>query len=246
MRLIFGAIVALALAPVCAGEITDKQVKELPAAELANLALGQAGQLMIDVDRPQDGSLKWATLRFYGRASVTGSQFGMCGSDWVTLHYDDQGSLESIDAERRYGVEGPIYRQPGKWTSEESGKICDAVESTREYFPAPGAQDALRIAKFVDAIAVRGPFSKQSFSFKCTGICNHGRSVLRALKLSDIDRARSVDCDSSALEMPSCFELVVGENRVGPFPKTFRIYGSHYMNKVVISSVTVDVGSTLE
>ena len=246
MRLAFFAIAVLALAPAHAGKISDKQARDLPTPELAKLALGHAGELMTDVDRPRDGSLKWATLRFYGRAAVTGSQFGMCGSDWVALHFDDKGALESIDAERRYGVEGPIYRQPGKWTYEESGAICDAVKSTRDYFPAPGAQDALRIAAFVDAIAGRGPFSKQSYSFKCTGICNQGRSVLRSLKLSEIDQARAIDCDSNAPEMPSCFELVVGQNKVGPFPKTFRVYGSHYMNRVVISSVKVDVGSTLE
>jgi len=247
MRLQILSIVAasLALLPAHAGQITDKQAQNLPIHELAKLALGTAGQLMIDVERPRYGSLEYGSLRFYSRAVVTGSQFGMCGSDWVTLNFDDKGSLESIAAQRRYGVEGDIYRKPGKWTYDESGTICKSVKATRLYFPAPGAQEALEIALFVDAIHGIGPFSKQKFSFQCEGFCGQGRSVLAALKLSDIDEARAIDCEPTALKLPSCFELVVGENKIGPFPKRFRIYGSNYMNKVVISAIKVYVASTI-
>ena len=248
MRLnLLGAIaLGVAALPAYAGNITDKQAQELPVPDLAQLALGEAGKLMMDVKRPRDGSLKWDTLRFYSRAVVTGSQFGMCGSDWVTLHFDDKGVLESISAQRRYGVEGPLYKKGSDWTYEESGRICSAVKNTRRYFPAPGAQESLDIARYVDAIAGRGPFAKQDFTFQCTGICGRERLLLNELQLNDIDQARIVDCEETTLTRPSCFELVVGENTVGPFPKKFRVYGTTYMNHVVISAVKVDVGSTLE
>jgi hypothetical protein len=236
---------SLALLPAHAAKITDEQARSLPVAELAHLALGAAGNLMIEVERPSDGNLNWGALRFHSRAVVTGSQFGMCGSDWVALHFDDKGSLESIDAQRRYGVEGDIYRRPGKWTYDESGSICDAVKTTQSYFPAPGAQEALEIALYVDAISGHGPFSKQNFSFECDGMCNQGRGVLATLKLNDIDEARIIDCEPTTLKIPSCFELTIGGGRIGPFPKTFRIYGTNYMNKVVITAVKVYVGSTV-
>ncbi len=243
---LLGAVAAiLALIPAHAAQITDKQARDLPVEELAQLALGAAGDLMLEVERPSDGKLSWGVLRFHSRAVVTGSQFGMCGSDWVSLHFDGEGSIESISAQRRYGVEGDIYRKPGTWTYDESGSICEGVKTTRGYFPAPGAQEALEIALYVDAISGRGPFSNQRFSFECDGMCGQGRDVLAALKLINIDEARIIDCEPTTLKIPSCFELVIGEGRVGPFPKKFRIYGTDYMNKVVITAVKVYVGSTL-
>jgi hypothetical protein len=244
-QLLIAIAASLTLLPAHAARITDQQAQNLPVAELAHLALGAAGDLMMEVERPDDGSLKWGALQFHSRAVVTGSQFGMCGSDWVSLHFDDEGLLESIDAQRRYGVEGDIYREPGNWTYNESGAICDSVKTTRGYFPAPGSQEALEIALYVDAISGRGQFSKQNFSFTCDGVCSQSRNILASLKLEDIDEARIIDCAPTNLKIPSCFELVIGEGRVGPFPKKFRIYGTNYMNKVIITTVKVYVGSTL-
>jgi len=253
----------MALIPASANaQVSAQDAKNMPLRNLASKVLGTAGSLMIEVERPRWGerfsrmpaSAPWPPadppplhrLLFFGHGVVTGSQFGLCGSDWVTVNFEDNGRVESIQAERRYGVEGPIYRKPGEWTYEESGDICDAVKTTRAYFPAPGAQEALEIALYVDAISGRGSFAKQTFTFQCDGICGQGRSVLSALKLKDIDHAREIDCNSTTLKLPSCYELVIGDNQVGPFPKKFRIYGSNYMNKLVVSSVKVHVGSTVE
>lgn len=200
---------------------------------------------MIEVERLGSGARELPDLRFFGRAVVTGSQFGLCGSDWVTLHLDDDGSVEYLDAERRFGVEGPIYRKPGEWTYEESDSICKAVKSTKTYFPAPGPQEALEIALYVDAIAGAGPFAAQRFKVTCEGRCGAKESVLSFLQLSSIDRIRAIDCNGLKLKLPSCFEVVVGEHMVGAFPMRFRIYGSNYLNKVVVSEVRVAVSSTL-
>jgi hypothetical protein len=67
-----------------------------------------------------------------------------------------------------------------------------------------------------------------------------------ALQLGDIDQAREIDCADTSLKLPSCFELVVGEHQVGPFPKKYKIYGSYYMNDLVISEIKIYVASTLE
>jgi hypothetical protein len=237
--------VVLVAPSASAGRLTDAEARDLPLAELSQRALGEAGKLMIDMDRPRDGKLAWGSLRFYGRGVVTGSQFGICGSDWVTLHFDEDGELVSIDAQRRYGVEESVYRSGKNWTYEESDAICSGVKSTRAYFPAPDPEAALAVVRFVDAIQGRGPFAKQDFEFQCTGICNRGRGLLSELQLDEIDDVRTLD-GSVLWDRKWRLEVVVGEGEVGPFPKKFRIDGSTYMNKVVISRVSVDVGSTLE
>ncbi|WP_457098187.1 hypothetical protein [Lysobacter sp. P5_B9] len=256
-------IAVLALSPFCCvAQVSPTEAQTLPLRALAKKVLGTAGSLMIDVDRPTWGERSWRMppstpwppsgppplhdLRFFGRGVVTGSQFGMCGSDWVTVHFEESGEIESLQAERHYGVEGPIYRAPGHWTYEESERICSSVKTTKTYFPAPDAQSALEIALYLDAIGDRGPFAHQSFAFSCTGICRNDRALLRELRLGNIDEARQIDCVPTKVKLPSCFELTVGDNKIGPYPKTFRVYGSNYMNKVIITAVSVDVGSTLE
>jgi hypothetical protein len=242
-----GTVAALAVSPLAlAAPITARQARELPTLELSHLALGEAGDLMIDVERLGSAVQETPDLRFFGRAVVTGSQFGLCGSDWVTLHLDEGGSVESVDAERRFGVEGQIYRKPGEWTYDESDSICKAVKSTKSYFPAPGPQEALEIALYIDAIAGTGPFATQNFKYQCEGLCGAKKSVLSYLQLRKIDRARTIDCDGVKLKLPSCFEVVVGEYNVGAFPMTFRIYGSNFMNRVIVSAIRVSVRSTSE
>jgi hypothetical protein len=242
-----GAVAVLAASPLArAASITAQQAQELPVRELSRLALGVAGDLFIDVERRKSEAGELTELVFFGRAVVTGSQFGLCGSDWVTLYFDDDGSVGALRAERRFGVEGPIYRKPGEWTYDESDAICEAVKSTKTYFPAPEPQDALEIALYVDAIAGVGPFAADKFKYKCEGRCGAKKSVLAHLQLSAIDRVRTIDCDRTKLRLPSCFEIVVGEGKVGPFPMTFRIYGSNYMNRVIVSEVRVTVSSTFE
>lgn len=234
------ALAALAVWSLAhATPITVQQARELPIRELSRLALGESGDLVIDIERPGPEARELTELRFFGRAVVTGSQFGLCGSDWITLEFNNDGSVASLDAERRFGVEGQLYRKPGEWTYDESVSICKEVKSTKNYFPAPGPQDALEIALYVDAIAGAGPFGAQKFKFKCEGVCGAKKSVLSHLQLSAIDRVRAIDCDRVELKLPSCFEVVVGER--GASAIEFRIYGSNYMNRVVVSEVRVSV-----
>ena len=236
--------IAVLLPSISAARTSAEQARTMPMQELAQKLLGESGAVMIDVDRPRfEGILE--PIRFYSHATVAGSQFGMCGADWVTVGFDEKGDVETVSAQRRYGVAGDIYRSPEKWSYDESGKVCASVKSTRNYFPAPDSQSALEIAWYVDAISGNGPFAKQSFGYSCTGLCAKSRGDLKWLRLDQITSTRSIDCPKSSLELPTCFEVVVGENKVGPFPETFRIYGTTYMNKVMVSNIVVDIGSTL-
>ncbi|WP_157582408.1 hypothetical protein [Rhodanobacter spathiphylli] len=200
---------------------------------------------MIDADRPRFPNVMEA-VTFYSHATVTGSQFGLCGADWVTVDFDERGMVDTLRAERRYGVAGNTHPKTSDWTYEESGRICAGVLSTRDYFPAPDPQSALEISWYVEAIAGEGPYATQDFEYSCTGLCGNGKDDLRWLKLSDIYSAQEIDCPTSRFEHPSCFEISVGEHRVGPFPKSFKIYGVSHPDNVVITKVSVDVGSTLE
>lgn len=252
------ALTALGLfVPVSYGRVTALDAQRLPLRVLAKKVLGEVGLLMIGVQRPSWGSqplgpypphIPWPPpgippvdqLRFFGRAEVTGSQFGMCGSDWVTVTFTDRGKVESIRAQRHYGVAGPIYRAPGTWTYTEAANICNSVKSTRHYFPAPDPDAALTIATYVDAMRGVGPFSRQSFSYTCSG-CTKAlsrQSVLRFLRLSRIRRVRYIDCGDIHLKLPSCFRIVVSKTD-GLLTGVYRIYGSDYMNKVVVQSVAV-------
>ena len=228
----------------CFGQITTDQARTMPLPELAEKLLGESGKIMIDVDRPRFPNVLEA-VTFYSHATVPGSQFGICSADWVTVDFNEHGFVDTLRSERRYGIAGNIHPPSSEWTYDEFGEMCASVASTRSYFPAPGPQEALEIALYVEAISGRGPFSKQNFSFACDGICTQGRNVLASLKMEDIDEAKTIDCEPTNLKIPSCFELVIGDGRVGPFPKKFRIYGTNYMNKVIITAVKVYVGSTL-
>ena len=124
--------------------------------------------------------------------------------------------------------------------------MCASVKSTRDFFPAPDHGSASDIARYVHAISGVGPYLMQVFSYKCTGFCGKGRRELEWLRLDKISSSRIIDCPETSLKIPSCYEVVVGDGRIGPFPKTFRIYGSNYMNKTVISEIKVDVSSTVQ
>jgi len=229
---------ALAAAP----PLTVQEAKALPLTELASRLLGAAGSIIIDVDRPRFDSLE--PVRFYSHAIAWGSYFGVCAADRITVEFDEHDRIEALQSERRYGVEGDMYRAPGSWTYEEFGKICSAVESTREYFPAPSHGAAQDIARYVDAISGLGPFSEQNFDYSCTGLCSDQSKDLAWFRLSEIQSVREIDCGNVSLELPDCYEVTVGSG-VGPFPKIFRVYGSNYMNKTVIQRVSVHVSSTL-
>ncbi|WP_156459011.1 hypothetical protein [Rhodanobacter sp. Root480] len=242
---LFLLFVSVSLPSVCTAQMTAKVARTMPLTELAHLLLGKSGAIMIGIDRPRfPGILE--PIRFYSHAIVTGSQFGLCGSDWVTVGFDEKGNVERLSSQRRFGVAGNIYRAPGSWTYDEYGQLCSAVKSTKNYFPAPSGQAALEIAWYVDAITGKGPYAQQHFSYSCTGSCSKNRIDLKWLRLGNIDAAREIDCPATKLKLPSCYEVTVGDAKIGAFPKIYKIYGSCYMNKVVVWAVSVDVSFTLE
>ena len=246
MKLACRLLLTACLAPAPSfAQMTAAKARSMPLKPLAHQLLGESGSIMIDVDRPRYKDVL-EPLRFYSHAIAWGSYFGLCAADWITVEFDENGFIEALRSERRYGVAGTMYGEPESWTYDAFGKMCASVKSTRDFFPAPDHGSASDIARYVHAISGVGPYLMQVFSYKCTGFCGKGRRELEWLRLDKISSSRIIDCPETSLKIPSCYEVVVGDGRIGPFPKTFRIYGSNYMNKTVISEIKVDVSSTVQ
>ena len=252
----------LALMPLGArAQTSPAEAQDMPLEALAGKLLGDFGALMMDVERPSWGpkprllpeSMPWPPeeppplreLRFYSRATVARALPGLCASDRVTVWFEEDGNIEGVDVENHFGIEGDLYAPPANWKDEQAGPTCAAVSSTRDYFPAPDEEAAFRIARYLDVIAGRGPFAGQDFRFSCGPECRGGRAFLGFLELDEIDEAREIDCAPTDLTLPSCYELTVGDGRLGPFPMSFRVYGSNYMNRVVVEEVRVSHGFTI-
>ena len=242
-------------------KLTAHEAQSLSDQDLAHRVLGAAGSLVLTVDRPVWSRPPWQQkgpwpppssppldrLIFYGRPVVTGSQFGICGSEWITVDFDGDGRVKSLEAESRYGVEGPIDAKPGSWTYEQSESICAKVTSTKFYFPAPGAEEALVIALYAAAIR-REASSGKPLHFTCDHrVCQPTeRKYLAHLDLSAMNHARTVDCPNSSLRQAECYELVFNEGKVGSNPQTLRVVGTDYLNRLIIENVTLKFDETLQ
>lgn len=264
---------AAAPAATAAITITPQEAQILPTPELARRVLGAASAIVLDVERPTWGerppslggtpasaSRKWPPaepppldqLIFFGRAFVTGSQFGLCGADVVTVDFDEAGAVSHVEAATRYGVEGRIDAAPGTWSYEEAGRICGGVKATRRYFPATDAGAAQQIALYVQAIKKAAASERPlGFRFSCEldgkaiAQCLD-RRALTDIALADMSAARSVDCPRTSLRLPECYELTFREGEVGLNPQFLRIVGSNYMNRLTIEDVSLVFGITLE
>lgn len=236
-------LAAAYLPAFCAGAITADQVRTLPLPELASRVLGESGAIMIDVDRPHSNNLSSQSLRFYSRATAPFSQYGLCTASRVSVEFDAKQNISSLSADHRYGVAGDVYRSA--WTREDFEKLCRGVTSTREFFPAPDARTALDVSLYVDAIARKGPFARQNFSYDCISRCAPDRGDLKWLALNKIDAVRSIDCPKPAKD-GICIEITVGSQTIGLFPKVFDIYGKIGYKSVVVSRVAVAVGDTVQ
>ena len=238
-------ILALMVPAASFAQVTPAQAQTIPLPELAKKLLGESGENMIELDRPRYPKIL-EPIVFYSRATRLGSQFGLCGATHTSVEFDEQGRVAGLLSEKRYGVAGNIHPTDRERSDRNYRRICASVTSTREYFPAPGSQSALEIAWYVEAISGKGPFAPQSFEFNCTGACSEGRNNLASLTLDEIDSAFEIPCPSYGSGRSACFQITVGENYVGLFPKTFHIYGNYDDVSLTVTRIDATVGSTLE
>ncbi len=232
-----------AFATAYAKDLSYSETESLPLPRLAIRMLGEAGKLMMDVERPL--ALP-GQFRFFSHAFAPGSQYGICSSEWTTLRLDKNGAVRSITGEHRYGVEGSIYTKSEDWTYEQFTSLCSSAKSTRSYFPAPDAQAALTIVAYLDALAGRGPSGSGHYDFECTGACTGGsRDFLKRISGDLIAEATTIDCDEIAL-YHACYKLRLEGKPAADYPRELRIYGQYKGPQVVeIQKIKLWIGTTL-
>jgi hypothetical protein len=244
MRRFFAMVVMLApLTTICANGLTYADIENMPVSSLAERMLGAAGKVMIDVERPR--ALP-GQLIFFSRAFAPGSQYGVCSSEWVTLHLEKNGEVQSILGQERYGHEGSIYTKPEEQSYRQFASMCKAAKNTRSYFPAPNAQAALTIIAYIDALAGRGPSGGKSYAFECSGSCtDRTHAYLKTISLDSIVETTAIDCDEVD-PYHSCYKLRLEGSPPADYPRELRIYGQYKNPHVVeIQKVKLWVGTTL-
>lgn len=125
--------------------ITPEQAQTLPVAELARIVLGEAGVLVVDVDRP-----KWPTchhclppteeqqkqppplhfgLTFYTRIFPERWNYewrGLCGYHLITVAYDGSGKPSGIGKSFRWGAPHGMKRASTKPSFEDLEAFAEA------------------------------------------------------------------------------------------------------------------------
>ncbi|MDQ4087229.1 MAG: hypothetical protein M3177_04335 [Pseudomonadota bacterium] len=222
---------------------------------LAVRLLGQIGRRIAYIDRHRE---RWHLYRadhqgaenvdLYTRPYALGSQFGLCGVEKYSVEFDDEGRVESVTVNQRYGVEGPIFQKADFDWEHYSNVMCASVPATHapSYFPATDAlvaddAAALLIVLFDRAASPgRLPFSLQCRTLDERACSQDVRAYLGGLRLEDIDELSLVNCPLRNVPQNSvCFTIVTDQHEVGPFPKYITVKGSTYMNNVRVDSVEI-------
>jgi hypothetical protein len=173
---------ALALAFASpASAVTPEQAQSLPLPELARLVLGQAGALVVEVDRP-----KWPTgcqmiacptfteeqlkqppplsfgLNFYLRpfaaSDMSNRWTGLCGVVIIEVSFDNHDEMTGIGTQVRWGVPNGLERVPATGASNDflarqaaATEKCRSVKDSRAFF----VSDADDTSAFRVAIAAQ-------------------------------------------------------------------------------------------
>lgn len=222
---------------------TVNDLKTLPIKALAPRLFGEAGKLMIGIDRsnfPYD-------IKFFARAYAPPTQYGLCTSDWVTLHLDSETSrIWSISAGPRFGVVDSIYHFPDKQREEMNERRCALLADTKEFFPAPDWIVAQRVVSYIDYLKGLGSFKGKEYVFECTGSCDgiDGAAYVRSIELKNITDVSVIDCPEQYSD-GYCYKISLKGSPPGLFPRELRIYGRHTRETAEVSRASLWVGQTL-
>ncbi|HEX8262172.1 MAG TPA: hypothetical protein VF547_04795 [Allosphingosinicella sp.] len=190
------ALAAILGAP--AGAVTPEQAQALPVGELARLVLGEAGALMVDVDRP-----KWPACRmiacpfyteeqlkrppplrfgltFYARPfaalDIANRWTGACGVLILDVTFDERDELTGIGTRVSWGVPHGLEPVPAAAASkdfparlEAAGEKCRAGADPRSFFVSDSSDSAYRVAIAANRFAEAARRGKPlPFRFKCS------------------------------------------------------------------------------
>lgn len=179
-----------------ASAVTPEQAQSLPVSELARLVLGEAGALMVDVDRPtwpttcrmvacphyteeqrrQPPPLSFG-LTFYQRpfavSDIADRWTGMCGVVIVDVRFDDRGAVAGFDTRVSWGAPHGIERVPAERKDHSTrlaaaNEKCRAAGDPRGFFVSDVDGSAYRVAIAARLFAeAAGRGTPLPFRFKC-------------------------------------------------------------------------------
>lgn len=242
------------------GKFLFRDLKAESDGDLSRRLLGAAGSRIAHVDRHKD---RWQyynddgdaieSITLYTHPESWGSAYGICQTERYEIAFADDGMIQSISVDLRFGVEGPIFQKDNFDWDFYYDKMCEAVQAnhTPSYFPAPDAVEAQDLAILLSkAIYDAGKAGPLPFRLSCVtkavGQCPpETRSYLAQLRLAEIDETGEVNCDHADVAGQKCYTVVVGKNQLGPFPKWITIKGSTLDNRWLVYSVEVKDSFTI-
>lgn len=228
---------------------------------LARRLLGEIGKRIAFIDRHQD---RWQyydddgdvaeSVDLYTRPYALGSQFGLCGVEKYSIEFGDDGRVEAVSVNQRYGIEGPIF-QKGNFDWDNYNEMCASAPALNapSYFPAPDsitADDAAELLVVLFDLASKSgtlPFKLECRLWQGKGECRPDvRQYVADLRLDNIDDFSLINCPLIFNQPKSiCFTVTTGRHQLGPFPKYITVKGSTHMNNIRLDSVEILESQTI-
>lgn len=222
--------------------LTKHELEVLPVQELAPRLLGQVGKAIIGLDRsnfPYD-------IKLFARAYAPPTQYGLCVSDWFTVHLDsDSETILSVSASPRFGVVDSIYQTPSREREQTNETLCSQLKNTSTFFPAPNWIAAQRVVSYLDYLKGAGPFKGREYSFECTGSCRgiDGLAYVRTIELQNITAISEIDCPEPP-KSSHCYKIDLTGTPSGLFPRELRVYGRDSREASEVWRATLWIGQT--
>ncbi len=223
----------LALLAASASATTPEQAQTLTVAELARQVLGEAGGLVVEVDRPKLATCEFGclppteeelkripplhSLTFYTRPGLGWSSDtwrGLCGISVIGVSFREGGQVAGIGIRYRWASPSGMERATGRMTLADiaaEDEKCRSGTDPRTFFEG---DDVVGITAFRVAVAAR-LFSEAverdaplPFKFKCKSDfdeCGKGaaKAVAEGFRPANIARVEQVDCADREQELSS-------------------------------------------
>ena len=209
--------------------LSRRAARLLPLPVLAHLLLGSEGADVVDVLRPRYmGS--FGQLTFYERARADIREPGICRARWVDIKLDEKGNVQSRTQTWRFGAPADLYEAPESGAILPGDARCAAQATTRDFFPAPDAQTAVQVARYMDVLNRHGPFANQVIDVRWREKDMAG--AIPGSSLQEIRQVHTIACLPDYPEENACVHI---QDEDGA--RDYRVYGVNRWNHVRIDRI---------